>query len=387
MRPTPKMTTSVVGTIAVLLALAACGGSDASSNAGSSDTDANVAVDTAQGDDYVAAAQSVVQAALSADKDYPAPPGAFEPGEKSATVIAQGFAIPVIQAMAQEAVAAYKAMGWEVGPALDGELNPATFGGQVDQAVQQGVDAITLVSAPLTPIKPAIQRALDAGIAVTCVNCDIGEEMGALGVEDASVDFQEQGRILASAIIARTNGKANVVITEEPAQQTVVDRVIGLEEAFADCSGCTVQKITIPAADSVQPGPPAWTSFLATNPAGSGLTDAVAYYDGLSLTMATTLKQQGRDDVLVSGFDADETPVAGLATGDLQMAADLAIPYEYQVWSAVDLAARISADAELWDASKMPSTLLDVSNAGDYKPYVGPADDWKSMFRTSWGVK
>lgn len=376
-----RLAASIAGVLITGIAAGACSSdadSDSDSGSGSSgSTDSSVVAD----------AQALVDEALSPDKTYPESPGSFDPGQKKAVVIAQGFAIPVIQAMAEEAVTAYQAMGWDVAPALDGELNPATFGGQLDQAVQDGANAVTFVSAPLTPIKPAVERAIDAGVAITCVNCDISDDINELGVQDASVDFQEQGRIIAASIIARTDGKANVLLTEEPAQETVVNRVKGLEEGFADCGECEVQKITIPAADSVLPGPPVWTSFLTKNPAGSGITDAVAYYDGLTLTMATALKQQGRDDIVLSGFDADEAPVAGIASGDLSIVSDLAIPYEYQVWSAVDLAARISAGAELWDASKMPSTLLQKSNAGDYEPYVGPDGDWKSVFRASWGVE
>lgn len=378
-----KLIASVAGVLLVAVGATACS-SDGTSDA---DTSADSGSPAPSSNEAVAAAQAVVDQALSADKTYPKSPGDFDPGKKKAVVIAQGFAIPVIQAMSEEAVTAYKAMGWEVGQPLDGKLNPATFGGQVDQAVQDKADAITLVSAPLTPIKAAIQRAIDAGVAVTCVNCDIPADVHDLGVEDASVDFQEQGRIIAASIIARTKGKANVVITEEPAQATVVDRVKGLEESFKECSTCKIQKITIPAADSVLPGPPVWTSFLTKNAAGGGVTDAVAYYDGLTQTMDTALKQQGRTDIAVSGFDADEAPVTGIASGNTSVVADLAIPYEYQVWSAVDLAARISAKADLWDASKMPSTLLDKSNAGDYTPYVGPEGDWKGAFQTSWGVK
>jgi len=379
MRNTPrKISAAIASGLLLTFAATGCGSSAGGDSSTSSDGSSSEA--------DVAASQKVVDEALSADKTYPESPGEFDPGSGSAVVIAQGFAIPVIQAMAQEAVKAYEAMGWDVSPALDGKLNPATFGGQLDQAVQQKATAVTFISTPLSPIKPAVQRAIDAGVAVTCVNCDITPDIHELGVEDASVDFKQQGRIIADAIIARTKGKASVVVTEEPAQKTVVDRVAGLEEAFGKCSGCKVQKITIPAADSVLPGPPVWSSFLTKNPKGGGVTDAVAYYDGLALTMATTLKQQGRTDISISGFDADETPVAGLASGDLPIVADLAIPYEYQVWSAVDLAGRIHAKVDLWDASKMPSTLLDKSNAGDYKPYVGPDGDWKAKFQASWGT-
>jgi ABC-type sugar transport system substrate-binding protein len=390
MRKTMTRASATVAAVLLCVSAAGCsddsgGKDDTSSDPTSQAGEATSPADEGEGDDSVAAAQALVDEALSPSKTYPASPGAFDPGDGKAVVIAQGFQIPVIQAMAQEAVKAYEALGWEVSPALDGELNPATFGGQLDQAVQEGATAVTFVSTPLSPIKPAVERAIEAGVAITCVNCDITADIHDLGVEDASVDFQEQGRIIAASIIARTGGKANVLVTEEPAQQTVVDRVIGLEAGFADCSGCEVQKVTIPAADSVAPGPPQWTSFLTQNPDGGGITDAVAYYDGLTLNMATTLKQQGRTDIALSGFDADEAPVGGIVSGDLAVVADLAIPYEYQVWAAVDLAARIATGAELWDASKMPSTLLDSSNASDYEPYIGPDGDWRAEFQTSWG--
>ncbi|MFI5426674.1 hypothetical protein [Aeromicrobium sp. UC242_57] len=172
-----KLTAAVASGLLVAVGASACA-SDATSDAESS---ADSGSSASSSDEAVAAAQVVVDQALSADKTYPKPPGDFDPGKKKAVVIAQGFAIPVIQAMSEEAVTAYRAMGWDVGQPLDGALNPATFGGQVDQAVQDKADAITLVSAPLTPVKAAIQRAIDAGVAVTCVNCDIPADVHGWG--------------------------------------------------------------------------------------------------------------------------------------------------------------------------------------------------------------
>jgi ABC-type sugar transport system substrate-binding protein len=381
------MMSLVVGGLLISLAATSCGsddkGADAAPPAPSATTALTTPAGSSGGTDVVAAAQSVVDAALLTDKTYPKPPGAFVPGKHTGAVIAQGFLLPVHIPMAAEAIAAYKAMGWDTVPAIDGKLNPAVYGAALDRLTQQKVDAVAFISTPLSAIKPAVQRALAAGMAITCIMCDDNPDILALGVKNAGVDFKEQGKIAAAAIIARTKGKAKVIVTDEPSQPAVVARVAGMLEEFKTCPECKVETLTIPAASSTLPGPPIWTAALTKNPAGGGLTDAVAYYDGLALTMSKALQQQGRTDIKITGFDADAPAVAEIAAGK-PVAADLASPFPYLTWSAVDIAARTVTKNPVWDAAQAPSTLLTTANAGDYKDFPAPAGDWRAAFKALW---
>lgn len=331
-------------------------------------------------------AASIVATATELEgAEFPIPTEAFDPGTGTAAVLAGGFVAPIHFENANITADAFTQMGWDVLGPYDGEFNPSVQGGYVDQAVQDGADAIVIMSTDIDSIPAAVDRALEAGVSVGCVMCYVSDEWLDKGVINASVDFNRQGELMAWYLIDRNQGNVNAVVTDEPAAPTVTLRVAGLQSVLDEQCPDTCSYITevIPANDSTLPGPPQWTAVLAANP--EGITDGIAYYDGLSLPMVNTVESSGRGEIVVSGYDADEPAVELLRQGNENFGATLAAPYEFADWAVVDLVARAQQGLPLWDSANIPSAMLTVDNAKDFTPYFGPSGDWQSEFLKVWG--
>ncbi|WP_433503023.1 sugar ABC transporter substrate-binding protein [Pseudonocardia halophobica] len=332
--------------------------------------------------ELISTAQERVATATRLDPTFPMPTEGFAAGSGQIGIVVGGFQAPVHAEQATVMQEAVSALGWTpLGP-FDGQFSPAVQGGFVDQAVQQKADAVLLYAIDVTTIKASVDRALAAGLTVACAMCTSGDEARAAGVIDVTSDFEAQGEALGWYIVDRTQGKAKVAITVEPASTGVVARTEGLEKVLDQCAGCSYDEITIPAADSTLPGPPQWTAFLSGG--GAGYTDAVAYYDGLVTPMTTTLRQTGRTDPTISSYDADPAVVAMLQERDPALGADAASPIDFASWAAVDMIARTRAGKPGWAVTELPIAVLTSANAGDYQPPLQPTGDWKGEFRKLW---
>jgi inositol transport system substrate-binding protein len=386
---------AALGLIAIALAVAACGGGDSSTTAEttsetSEPTASEPSETSGEGSEaggIVAESEAIIEEAESGSGEFPKPTEAFDPGHKKAAVIDYGFDIPVINEVGKITVGIWKEMGWDVASPYDGELNPATYGALIDKLTEEGVNAITFISVPLEPVKASVERAIKAGVALTDVNGGIATEITDLGVVDATVNFEKEGELQGHFIIGTTNGEGNAVLTLAPESPPVVERVHGAENVLKTCSTCKFQILKMTAAETTEPGPPTWTGFLSKNPEGSGITNVVGFYDGITLPMATTLAQQGREDISMQGYDADEAVIEMIRNDTGPVVADVAIPYEYEAWSAVDIAARIVNGLEPWEANDMPFQLITKQNAAAYKPWFEPEGDWKGMFKKMWEGK
>lgn len=378
--------TCLAAGLTLALGVAACGSDDNGGGTGAGTTPAV----SSTGGSAAASGLADVKARVAEDEagtaTFPAPKDAFDPGSHKATIIACGFQAPVCASAAKEADKAVKAMGWTSSGALDGKLSPQTQAGLVTKAVQQGDDAIVIYGIDVNSIKAPIQQALAKKIAISCIQCNSGALRGQ--VMDSTPDFTAEGEQIGRYIVARNNGKADLTVFEDNAFPQTVLRTEGVTAAVkAACPGCKLETKQESVAETAQPGPPAFTALLSANPAGSGLTDVVALYDGIGLPMATTLKSNGRKDMQVAGYDADKPVVQAIANGSLAYSATIAPPVSYATWAAVDLVGRKVAGKPTWDATKLPTVLVTKNNAAKY---IGaefqPEGDWRATFKSLWGT-
>ena len=368
--------------VTLLLFVAACGDDEEESGSSGSTTTA------ADGDDAGAAglaeAKKIQQEALTQFGEFQMPTEPFDPGNKKGLVIASGFLAPVIAEQAKIAVEAFKTMGWDAPPPLDGKFLPATVGGYIEQAIADKVDGIVFISHNVDDNKAQVEKARDAGIAMSCVNCAVGDELKAMGVTDVSVDFEKQGELQGWNVIALSEGKGKIVITTDPSRQPVVKRVAGTERIIKEnCPGCEYEIKTITVAETAKPGPPTWTSLLATRPEGE-ITHGISYYDGMAVPMAKSAETSGRTDVAVLGYDADAAAIEMVRKGPV-FVTDIAIPYSFETWGAVDQVGREKAGLEPWDSDDQPSKLITKDNAAEYTPWFSPEGDWEGEYKKLWG--
>ncbi len=315
---------------------------------------------------------------------FPFPTDSYDPGVKKVAIITAGNQAPVQIQQARVVQQAFKAMGWIAPTIYDGQFSPATQAGLINQAVQRGEDAIELMAVDVGAVKSPIENALAKKIVVVCLMCESGAAWHKKGVIDVTVDFSTMGEMAAWFVIADSNGKAKAITFNEPAFSSVRNRNTGFDRVFKQCTTCTlVKRVTIPAADLSKPGPPGWTALLTSQPKGS-FDYAVAYADVLAVPMAKTLKQAGRTDVKLTGYDAESTATA-LIKSDPAYVATIAMPYEFADWAVADTAARKLAGKKLWATVPLPPAVITKANVAGYKPFPAPPGDWRQRFKKSWG--
>ena len=373
----------LVGVIGLVGALAlATTASTARNVTGSSDAQSGARADAPI---VVKAKQKVAEFSALGKIKFPFPTDSYDPGVKKVAIITAGNQAPVQIQQARVVQKAFKAMGWKAPTIYDGKFSPATQAGLVEQAVQRGDNAIVLLALDVQAIKSSVENALAKKIAIGCVVCVSGAAWHKKGVMDLSVDFRTQGEMAAWFVIAHSGGKAKVITFIEPAYGSTLAKIGGFESVLKQCPTCSVVKsrVIIPAADLSKPGPPGWTALLTSQPEGS-FDYGVSYSDALGVPMAKTLKQTGRTDVKVVGFDAD--PLATpLVKSDPNYVVTVAIPYEFASWATVDNVARKLAGKKLWASKSLPSVLVTKANVGQYKPFPAPAGNWKLQFKKLWG--
>lgn len=388
----------VLFSIAALLSagiLAACNGDDDAAvepNGAEETEEVSDAQDeeTEEVSDLQGRAQEMVAEIQQPIEEFPFPDEPFDPGNFSAESMACGFDAPVCAEQAGFALEALEALGWDV-PAqpFDGEFSPATQGGFLDRAVQRGTDAVIMVSVDLDTIPEAVNRALENDLVVGCVFCVASDEWLERGVIDVRPDFFEQGEFNAWAALAEDGEDTDLVAFTDLAFKPPPLRVDGVESVMsAECPECPFEVREFATESIAEPGPPEFTALLSARPAGEGLNNVVAHYDGLGMAMARTLETQGREDIKIRAYDVTPDSYEGVQDDALNYASSAMGPYTYSQWAAADLVARAVNGLPLWDGYlEMPNVLLTAENAADYAdpPHDPvPEGDWQAEWIEMW---
>jgi len=361
---------ALVAASALMLA-SACGGSTDSSSGSGAGGDA----------DLVKTAAAKV-AEFEKGADFPTLPEAFDPGTGKIAIIACGLAGPDCKNGAEAAQEAAQKMGWQA-DIFDAQFSAQRGSGFIDQAVQKGYDGIISISQPVETMKASVDNAIASGLTVVCAACF--QVPGFDKVIFASVDWAGQGSQLAWSVINRSKGQAKVLLYDAP-DQAVNARVKGFKETLTkECSSCKiVQSATIDATEIAKPGPPTFVADLAKNPAGT-ITDVVDPYDAIGVPMAKTIKQNGRTELTMSGYDATPEGVGGIIDGSLPINATMGLPRSFMSYAAVDLIARTKAGAPTYDVSSLPTILITKANAEKFVDSYYVPEEFPAAFLAAWG--
>lgn len=166
---------------------------------------------------------------------------------------------------AQGMVEAGEQLGWNM-KLVDGKLDPSVYNSQIRSATAAGADAIALFGTECAAAEGALKAAKEAGVLIygaNAVDCDDKFAGGqalfdAKMVWDAGPDGDSYEALLrkisasrAAWVIAKTEGKANVLVMVE--DDTATTRHIGENdvEEIAKCGGCVVNKVPFTSADLI----------------------------------------------------------------------------------------------------------------------------------------
>jgi ribose transport system substrate-binding protein len=106
---------------------------------------------------------------------------------------------------------------------------------QIDSFIAAGVDIIMLNAVDASAIAPAVQKARDAGVVVAAF--DVSAPGADVTVMTNNVSAGEKA---CQYIVDELNGEGNVIIINGPASSSIIDRVQGCKNVFAQNPGITI---------------------------------------------------------------------------------------------------------------------------------------------------
>ena len=317
---------------------------------------------------------------------------------KKIVVISSGQASISSSVPVAGAVEAAKALGWST-TVYDEQLNPASAPGLVRQAIASGADGIVLDATDCPTVKGAMQEAKAKGIKIVGIysfDCNdpifggggealfTGQINYGAGAADIDKFTQQYGADQAKAVIAATNGKANVVFLND--QEFTVLRYTGkgfLDE-MAKCSGCkVVDKVDFTGAELGPNLQQKVTSALLQHPEANAIKSP--YTAATLLGIGPAVVSSGRAAKIYSMGGEGFAPELDLLRANQGVSAVEITPSEWTAYAAVDTLNSLFTGKPAAD-SGLGWQFVDKNNGLPQSgPYV-PKVDFKADYKKAWGV-
>lgn len=189
-------------------------------------------------------------------------------------------------------------------------LDVNTQATQLDQFINQGVDAIVVVPVQADSLAPQVDAAVAAGIPVVPVNAALNNDKVAGNVQPDDV---AAGEAEAQMMVDKLGGKGNVLILQGPLGQSgELNRQKGIEKVLAKNTG-----IKVLAQDTAN-----WKRDEAVNKVknwisafGSDIDGVIAQNDDMGLGALAAFKEAGKT-VPIVGIDGIEDGLNAVKSGE-----------------------------------------------------------------------
>lgn len=178
----------------------------------------------------------------------------------------------------------------------DPALNVETQMEQIDEMIEEGIQAIFLCPVSWDEITPALQKLKDADVWIINVDSEVKET----DYVDAYIgsDNKEAGYICGNDLVEQCPDGGKIVILECPEQNSVNDRVTGFEEAVAN------RGFEIVARDDVQGDLNlAREKAAAIFEKNKDITAVMCGNDQIALGALVAARTAGLKDVMIYGVD------------------------------------------------------------------------------------
>lgn len=385
---------------ASVIGLAACGGSSSSTTTTATDSAETTASSESSSEGSTQDVVAESEAALTADlkgTDRPLP----KSGPKGVTG-KKIYAIPCNAAapgcgLTIEAVAeAAKELDWDVTIA-DGHGTAEGESAAIDAAIAANADGIILMVIDCAEVKPALERAKDAGIkifAISSIDCDDPEVDagpplfdGSFGTEPEFI--QSVWNAVADYVIAETNGEAKIILPVEKQPVITYKYAKAFEKAIEKCAGCTVYTTPVTLTDL--------TTNKVESVAAAALTahpDAnvvVAPYDAmiqLGIGAAVEAARNSGREILLTGLEGLPANIELIEEGVQDMAPG-SQPIAWWGWAAVDGLNRVFAGEPQVDPGFGLQVITKEQNLPTKTPYYNgnaKSQGYAQNYRRIWGV-
>ena len=211
---------------------------------------------------------------------------------------------------------------------------------QVENFINQGVDAMVVCPAKSAGIAGAVRKANKAGIPV--FTADIAAQGGKIAAHIAS-DNVAGGRLAGEYMAKALNGKGNVAIVNCPDVQSVQDRVKGFKEGI---SKSEIKIVDDQSAEGKRDMAVTVTENLLQKHAK--LDGIFAINDSSALGALTAIEQANRKNIVLIGYDGDPEARAKILEG-CSLRAD-AVQYPREIGKAT-----VGAVADYLEGKKVPA--------------------------------
>ena len=242
---------------------------------------------------------------------------------------------------------------------LDGQGNGENQVSQVENVIQQGVDAIIVQPYDAAALQVGVEEAIEAGIPVLVTKTTI---------EDNSIcPFVGQDDVIAGQMemewmAEQLDGKGTIVIIEGPTGiSAAIQRNDGIKQTLEKYPDITVLH-TQPANWNRDEGMNLMETWLQE---GEEINGVVAHNDEMALGAYDAIADAGKtDEILVIGIDAIDAAKASVAAGELN--ATVLQDVETIGKKTVEVAVAMVNGEEVDDVYNIDPILLTSENIADY---------------------
>ena len=378
--------------IVMVVALAACSSSKSSSTStgttGGSSGGGSAAA--------LAKAEAATQLAYKGTNRNVSPTPRAAAKGKHIVVISAGQAASSSSVPSNGAVAAAKALGWQV-DLYDAKLNPSNYAPLVRQAIAAHVDGIILDAIDCDTVKQPLQEAKAAHIATVgiyafdCNDPKAGNDP--TGLFSATINFgpkatnpdkfsESYGADQANYIIAKTQNKAKIIAIQDPEFTVLYWTLKGFTDTISASGGSQVVDTVNVTTQDLTNGQIVQKiqAALLQHPEANWVKSPYTYVTTLGVAPALGANTNKVDVMGGEGFSDELNLIrAGKVT------AVNVISSEWTGWAASDTMNSVFLNQKPAD-SGIGWTMVDATHglppSGEYIPPV----DFKAEYQKAWGV-
>lgn len=305
---------------------------------------------------------------------------------KHVWIITSTLAVPFVATIAHAAEAAAEEAGLKT-TLFDGKGDVTEWNRGMSQAVAQHADGIITVGASPELMKGPMAAALAAKIPVVdTLTADQAAPLVPGTFAHVSISFRHSGELQADYAIAKSNGKAHVLILGDNEFPGEVTRVEGMQHEFKTlCPDCavTVQDTQVGNL-GVKLGQLTQT-LLRRSP---DISLVMPTYDAQGIYVVPAIKAANLDKpVEVIGSDAVTSNLDWIRHGNVQIA-DVGEPDVWAGWAAVDEIARAMLGLPSVEEG-IPLRLFVAENLKDVPDDENAlfGGDFVAQYRKLWGLR
>jgi len=277
---------------------------------------------------YASAEEDVVAKAKETIAKYSQMPAFVPPGPafdakacmagKTISIVPLHSAVPFVQDILGGIRDASKKVGFTL-QEWENQGQPTQWAAGITNAINTKADLIELLAGvdPAT-VEPQIEQAREAGIAVSAGHFyDYSQKPIEALTTNVPNDFAQVGRILASWAIAKTDGKANVLVIGSDEVVPTGPLVGAIREMIEACKDCKINYQNVPVSD--------WSTRIQSVVQSTLLADpsinfVLPIYDGMTQFVEPAITLTGKSDsVKIASFNGTPFVIDMVRDGTVDM--------------------------------------------------------------------